>query len=391
MRKALEDRLSQNRGLINGILAEIKALNQDAEREYSKIDRMIHDTADVVKATEVEIKIVEESMSTVVDDRERVTTRLTEVRDAIDLLFKGLERTNQLLEGMPNVEAVQASVDALTASYNEACNAKDHMDSELDELQAAWRTVESGYLGQLSELTKRIEPELEEDSVERLTRILDVVEKDISRLKTERATMQERIRSCEKALKERELLNAKIENANALVKKARSDIYDWEYVRKACGKDGIRALEVDAVAPTIAYHANELLHRTFGPAFSVKFITTDPETGKEVLKIVAIREDGSEDEAANLSGGERVWILKACRLAQTLISKEKTGRNVETALADEEDGPLSESKAMDFIRMHQAFKSLGGFRKVFFISHKPPVVAMADSQVNFTPTGITVD
>ena len=97
---------------------------------------------------------------------------------------------------------------------------------------------------------------------------------------------------------------------------------NWDYLRIACSKDGMRAHEIEAVAPMITKNSNDLLSLTFGPNFSVRFETQD-EDGREVLNIIVISADGSETPLQVKSGGEKVWILKALRLAQTLISQEK--------------------------------------------------------------------
>lgn len=164
---------------------------------------------------------------------------------------------------------------------------------------------------------------------------------------------------------------------------------EWQYLQAACSKDGLRALEIDSVAPTISAYANELLAGTFGPLFSVRFRTQD-DAGREVLDILAIREDGAEALIENLSGGERVWILKALRLAMTLVSKEKSGHRFGTAFADEEDGALDVANGQNFIQMYRAFLASGGFESMFYISHKPESISMADHVLQFGPAGIEV-
>ena len=115
----------------------------------------------------------------------------------------------------------------------------------------------------------------------------------------------------------------------------------------------------------------------FGPLFTVKFRTQD-EVGREVLDIISIGEDGEEVLLENLSGGQKIWILMALRLAMTLLSKEKSGRVFETAFFDEMDGPLDPDNSLNFISMYQAFMKVGGFTAILFISHKPSCRNMAD-------------
>jgi exonuclease SbcC len=165
-------------------------------------------------------------------------------------------------------------------------------------------------------------------------------------------------------------------------KHAVNESVDWDLMRVACSKNGMRALEIEAVAPVITANSNELLSRTFGPNHSVKFDTVD-EDGKEVLVIIVIDPDGTETALHRLSGGEKVWILKALRLAQTLISQEKSGRHFETALMDEEDGALSNDNAIKFIKLYRSFLEMADMQLCFYISHRPEAVAMADSLITF--------
>lgn len=166
---------------------------------------------------------------------------------------------------------------------------------------------------------------------------------------------------------------------------------EWAYLKNACGKDGLRALEIDSVAPVVTGYANDLLLSTFGPAYTVKFRTQDEETGREVLDILVIREDGSEVLLDNLSGGEKVWSLKALRLAMTLISKEKSGKAFGSVFCDEEDGALDTDNAQHFISLYRSFMASGGFDDCYFISHKPECVSMADHVIEFGNGGVKIN
>jgi len=193
---------------------------------------------------------------------------------------------------------------------------------------------------------------------------------EVTRLKAEQERMFETEAEIEKAQRNRDLL---ARNAS-----------EWAYLRNACGKSGLQALEIDGAAPIITGYANDLLSQAFGPLFAVKFRTQDDE-GREVLDIVSIGDDGEEILLENLSGGQRIWILMALRLAMTLLSKEKSGRNFETFFADELDGPLDPENSINFVNMYQAFMKIGGFKAGYFISHKPSCRALADNILRFEP------
>jgi DNA repair exonuclease SbcCD ATPase subunit len=123
---------------------------------------------------------------------------------------------------------------------------------------------------------------------------------------------------------------------------------------------------------------------------TIRFETQDDE-GKEVLNIVVMDPDGSETMLENKSGGEAVWILKSLRLALTLLSKEKSGRNFQTVLMDEEDGALSPANAVKFIGLYRSMMDIGGFDTCHYISHKQEAIGLANHRMIFTEKGVEID
>lgn len=160
------------------------------------------------------------------------------------------------------------------------------------------------------------------------------------------------------------------------------DVAEWTYLKNACGKNGLQAMEIDGAAPIITNFANDLLTQAFGPLFTVKFRTINDD-GKECLDIIVISDDGEEILLDNLSGGQKIWCLMALRLAMTLLSKEKSGRCFASSFSDESDGPLDPENAINYIGMYRAFMNAGNFENLIFISHKPSCVALADNRLIF--------
>ena len=80
------------------------------------------------------------------------------------------------------------------------------------------------------------------------------------------------------------------------------------------------------------------------------------------------------------------------RLARTMLAREKSGKNILTSFADEEDGPLRAGETSEnFISLYRAFLAAAGFECCLFISHKPECVAMADNVINFEPGRIAIN
>jgi len=246
------------------------------------------------------------------------------------------------------------------------------IDAKIIQLRSTYTPNVSAQIQEIS--TKIIESEKNKDAAS--------INKNsaIARIEIE----EEKLRSIKKIKDEIAELEAKKEATE-------SEIATWNYLQYACSKKGLQILEIDGVTPLILRDANDILHSSFGGEFTLRIITKDEETGAEVFQIKVIKSDGSEVLIENLSGGQKVWNLKALRLAMTLISKEKSGKHLKTAFADEEDGALDEEKASSFIFLYRAFMSTGCFDKCLFISHRADVIAKADHIINFTPKGIMVN
>ncbi|MFH2074223.1 MAG: hypothetical protein ABIJ57_02575 [Pseudomonadota bacterium] len=147
--------------------------------------------------------------------------------------------------------------------------------------------------GQL-DIMARADLEQEEQALKDLTAAKESTEKEIASLRADQSALEAQIRDLEE--KERRL--AEIQEKRAVIIR---EAGQWEYLKDACGAKGLRALEIDSVAPTISAYANDLLSRTFGPLFQVRFRTQNDE-GKEVLDILNIREDVTETLIENHRG-----------------------------------------------------------------------------------------
>jgi DNA repair exonuclease SbcCD ATPase subunit len=221
-------------------------------------------------------------------------------------------------------------------------------------------------------------------------------EPDMKALEREIATVQSSITGIEKTISETNQKIAELQGklsgmdeaenqlkaAQASKEKTNADIAEWTYIKNACGKNGLQAMEIDGAAPLITAYANDLLSNAFGALYSVKLLTQDEE-GKECLDIISIGEDGEEILLDNLSGGQKVWLLMALRLAMTLLSKDKGGKNFETAFFDEMDGALDPDNAINFINLYKSFMDIGKFTTIPYISHKPECRSMADHVLMF--------
>ena len=300
-----------------------------------------------------------------------------------------VERSNILAAQLPQVEIAWARIEDLKKKMDELNEKRHAIDVDLSRnAQAADARV-----AELREKKREIEDKIIPDAEKKIEDAefnknlhalnIEMTDDKISSNREKASITRQKIQEKEHA--EKDLVARKAE-----YDRIRMEIHQWSYLRDACGKTGLQALEIDGVAPLVSGYANELLNQSFGPNFSVKLVTQNIDTGREVLDIVVIRGDGSETLLENLSGGEKVWILKALRLAMTLVSKEKSGRNFGSLFCDEEDGPLDSEKSQSFVGLYRSMMDVGKFKDCFYISHNPDVVAMADHLIQFSGSGIEV-
>lgn len=169
----------------------------------------------------------------------------------------------------------------------------------------------------------------------------------------------------------------------------RRDADEWTWLQKACGPDGIQALELDALAPSIEEVANRLLQAAYGPRFSIRFETTRMDsTGKRQLETFDIwitdSEHGDEQELATLSGGESVWIKRALYDAFGIIRARNTGLKFLTVMQDESDGALDPERREQYARMLEAAHVESGRYHTIMITHSAEVQAMLSQRIEVT-------
>lgn len=152
------------------------------------------------------------------------------------------------------------------------------------------------------------------------------------------------------------------------------------------GQSGIQALEIDAAGPEVSMIANELLTSAFGGRFTLQ-LRTIQEAGrgkvqKEVFDIVVLDgQSGGARQHAALSGGEQVLVDEALKLALAIFNARRAGAPFETLFRDEADGALSEEAASRYPEMLRRAVELGGFRNVYFITHRQTCAEQADARI----------
>lgn len=167
------------------------------------------------------------------------------------------------------------------------------------------------------------------------------------------------------------------------------NLENWRLLQRACSKDGIPALELDAAGPAVSRIANELLASTFGTRFQISFETTKmSKDNKKQLETFDIRVYGEEGEKRieDLSGGQRVWIERAIQEAIAIYLSEKSGKEYLTSYADEADGALDPDNKQHFVDMLRESFKLGRRYFTFFITQTPEIWEQVQQKIVLQPT-----
>ena len=165
-----------------------------------------------------------------------------------------------------------------------------------------------------------------------------------------------------------------------------TEITHWTLLSKAFGNDGVIALSIDDIGPTLSAYANDLLLACYGPRFTVS-MRTQKETAKGDLKegfdIVVFDADTQEGKSVEkMSGGERVWINEAITRAIALYLSAESGQQYKTLFTDEADGALDPDRKRMFMQMKREVLRIGGYEREYFISQTPELWEMADTVIN---------
>lgn len=161
---------------------------------------------------------------------------------------------------------------------------------------------------------------------------------------------------------------------------------DWGILAKACGREGVPALEIDQAGPQISAVTNDLLVACFGGRFSLAIETTRQSgDGKKTLDDLVLRvidnERGWTGDIKSLSGGEQVLVREALSLAIAIFNADRSGIAPGTLFRDECAGALDVDNARQYIVMLRRALDIGRFPQVLFVAHQPELWALADNQI----------
>jgi exonuclease SbcC len=378
--KKLHTVSAANADKINKLNDEIVSYGNTQDGIESEIDRLKAELRRAADNNNAFVKNFNEEI-------ERDELMVQQARDSYAALDVLLKKHTVRRDQLRLLAAKRADLEIASARVEDLQKAISQGAAKLVKLESEYSEWPTSYKAELKKLeSKRIEINIDtrvETDLEEVTSQLEYDRSSLERLEASIADLRVDMATLEKDVDTLHKLNDEMQSLNKRKAFLAIEASQWAYLKNALGRDGLQALEIDSVAPIISNIANELLSSTFGPSFQVR-LDTLTDSNRETLDIWVIRENGTEVLLEDLSGGEKVWVLKALRLARTMIAKEKSGNDTLSAFGDEEDGALRHGETSEnFIGLYRAFLRMAGFVTCYYISHKPECVAMADHTINF--------
>jgi len=391
-------------------IAELKARREeyvqkiDAEKTRIKtlnadITEIAGITADVIKkvADQRDDKIAKEkaAIKKYNDDIAELNKRLDDIEvQKSELAFEEPTAPNSATFDDTKLKAAQEKQRGINITQTRANLAQaqqaavriEALQKQMDEKRNTLKAKETEYkkIRQEPEIGAKIKTDLDAATLRHseLTEQYTAVKSDIARTETVIEATKKTL--AEIAEKEKEFSDLKAESQTAVI-----EGQEWELISKAFGKDGIQALELDALAPGISDTANRILESAYGDRYRIEIRTTRiGGAGKKTKQIedfliyVIDSEDGEAVLLDDKSGGEAVWIKRAIYDAFAVIRKRNTNFAFLSCFQDETDGALDSAAKTMYCRMLEAAHAESKLRHTIIITHSNEVKAMIEQKID---------
>ena len=339
----------------------------------------------------------EKAVKILVDGITEKRNRVSEIEKKIAELTQELSEFAFSEPAKPNREEFNASAENEATAKLNAINI-EKAKFELETAKTAAVRIE-GLTVQITDKKKLLENaektllEVEskrddgaENALNEAQKKIDSLTEKFTSVKAELAGINATIEAGRKSLAEIAESEKELEKVQKEAEKAKIEATEWELVSKSFGKDGIQALELDALAPGISETANRILKSGYGDRFSISIETTRiGGSGKKTKQIedfkIMVNDNGDVTTLENKSGGESVWIKRAIYDAFAVIRRRNTGFAFLTCFQDETDGALDASAKTAYCRMLETSHEAAKLRHTIIITHSNEVKAMVEQKI----------
>jgi exonuclease SbcC len=419
-------------------------VREDFQKEIESINSDLEKLEEDLKKLDNKKKAIENELGEVqkldVERVQRLLEKIKECNSNIEKLNKELEelkpKVKELKDAQEKLKELESKQSDLKESYSKYIAAElalkkerseEEVSSEVKKLEKEITELDSNYkelikkigyvptdpekeLKNLKEFEKRFnelmslssqieelirEEEKEENEIRKIEEkentILDDIKKlDFSKEKLKDALnrlnqIENKISSLEAVIgdkreqskKKEDEINSKkkeIENLEKELKrleKIRKFVEDLENIRNAFSRDGIQKLIRQKAAPMMSHFAREYLEKF---NLDITDITVNEDFDVSVVK------EGEEIPISSLSGGEKVAVAIALRLA---IAKVMSGK-ISTIIMDEPTTHLDEERRRELVEIMKGFfREEASIPQMIIITHHRELEDVADTVYRF--------
>ena len=288
-----------------------------------------------------------------------------------------------------NVELEHFAIDEIRSTLDKAKVAAAKIETIDARIQSNDMAVE-GMRSEMRELEQQYDNGAD-DRYQEITRELDILRERYQALREQKTRVEVELKGIEKQLEQIAEIAREGEELEKLIEQKIADAEEWRYLETAFGPNGIQALELDALAPSIAEVANKLLSSAYDARFQIEFRTTriagkgsKTKQVEDFEIVIHDSNDGSEQPFDTLSGGEAVWIRKAIYDAFGIIRARNTGTQFLTVFLDEADGALDPEAKVNYFRLLEAAHNESGRHHTIVITHSPDIQEMIPQRIVMT-------
>ena len=177
------------------------------------------------------------------------------------------------------------------------------------------------------------------------------------------------------------------------------DVADWTRLGEDLGKDGLQAVEIDAIGPELSALTNELLHTCHGPRYTVTLETTRKDSkGKREIEgcELSVLDTSPDDGAAGvkkgkeLSPGQGAIVGEALASALATIVCRIAGIERPTLVRDETASGLDSGSRAAYVAMLRKVATRVGADRVLIVSHAPELIALCDAEIHVSNGRVVV-
>jgi len=341
---------------------EKEKLLNEFKQEIFKFDKQIISFKNQLKQIQIDIDALQWPKTPEMPSFDE--TLLENIQQQLSLIDESFLRSEleKAKEAQVRIEESEKRIELLEKQIEKANERKAELMHQIDEeADEAYREISS--------------------EIEKTRGRWGETDKELTRIATEINAMLKQMRDL--AAKQEELKDLK-----EAVQGKEKDFQEWQYLQRACGPDGIQALELDAMGPGIADVANSILESAYGSRFRIEFRTTriggsgsQKKQIEDFLIIIHDSQDGSEQLLETLSGGESIWVKRAIYDAFGIIRARKTGTKFLTVFQDEMDGALDPEARVNYFRMLERAHQESGRYHTIVITHNIDAQEMIEQKI----------